>query len=223
MNLGLRQLILNICALSLTCSFLYSDSLNSDLLNKLPQVGKWVLTDQKKPLEWLGVKFEGKTLYGPINLLLIDGLSKTEGGSVAFLEQQCAASGFRKRLGHSTGYVNEIDGQYLKQIPKEWGTAFSDNDFWNENSHGAFFGPLKTSIGFVYTGAFSREKFVLFGLIHHNYVSYEQARVTLVSALESTGCYIQIGRVFLGNAESADSTISTGDHDGYIVVLKRIR
>ena len=38
----------------------------------LPDIGKWMMTQQGVPSDWLGEVYEGKTLREPINVVILD-------------------------------------------------------------------------------------------------------------------------------------------------------
>jgi hypothetical protein len=73
---------------------------------------------------------------------------------------------------------------------------------------------------YVWSGAFSTEKVGLFnGLPTHVYVSSDDARAALATALVASGQATIVGMVPLDN-EYNTATTTTGDHDGYAVVLQ---
>jgi hypothetical protein len=43
----------------------------------LPDMGKWMLTSQKQPAQWLGQPYRGRDLREPINVIIIDDIAKS--------------------------------------------------------------------------------------------------------------------------------------------------
>jgi hypothetical protein len=79
--------------------------------------------------------------------------------------------------------------------------------------------PATEGTGYVYTGAFSTETPTIYnGLPAHAYVSSNAARDALVARLIATGQVSKVEYVPLNNAYN-DGTTTTGDHDGYAVVI----
>ena len=52
----------------------YTDIAN---VHGLPFIGKWMYTSDFSRAHWLGVLWEKKALYEPINIIILDSLSKT--------------------------------------------------------------------------------------------------------------------------------------------------
>jgi hypothetical protein len=74
-------------------------------------------------------------------------------------------------------------------------------------------------MGYVWSGAFSTEELGLYnGLPTHTYVSSNMARTALAMGLVASGRATYGGMVPLDNSYET-ATTTTGDHDGYAVVL----
>jgi hypothetical protein len=114
----------------------------SNLINGLPVIGSWVYKANGDPALWLGKIYQGKYLYEPINLIIIDTISKSNDQSIMRIENLCSAINYKKHFGHSYGYFGIIDGKLFGQIPKEYRTAFSDGPSWKKSNHCRLFGPI---------------------------------------------------------------------------------
>ena len=134
-----------------------------------------------------------------------------------------AAAGLPSRVGHSTGFKGYIGGTLYAQQPSGLVSAYSDKSFLVRNNHGRLFGPAAAQGGgYVYSGAFSIEDFVMRYLVlpSHTYVSSNPARDALAAGFVASG-QTQLPSIDLQNAyNTADTT--TGDHDGKaaLIVLK---
>ena len=130
--------------------------------------------------------------------------------------------GFPAQPIHSTGFLGKIDDVVYGQQPSGLLQGFSDNLFIFPNDHGRIFGPdpVQTSTGYVWSGAFSTEVLSIYNFLPaHSYVSSDMARTALATRLILTGQATYVGMVPLNNAVN-DATTTTGDHDGYAVVLR---
>ncbi|MEV0511393.1 hypothetical protein AB0I30_28225 [Nocardia tengchongensis] len=179
-------------------------------------IGVWMLRSDGNVANWLGQQYQGKSLYEPVNVVFVDRTSATADAATATLTNRLSAAGFPVQWLHSTGYQGRINGQlYAQQPPDGSDSAFSDATAVETNDHGRVFGPAPLAGGgFVWSAAFSREKFEV---ITHGYVSFAQARGNLRAALLGKGA-TDLGVLTLGNTYNTD-TASTGDHDGNAVVL----
>jgi len=186
----------------------------------LPPIGKWMLTAQGVPSDWLGEIYQGKVLREPINVILIDGAAASGQDAVARLLAAAAQAGYPVRLGHSTGYQALIGGELHAQLPKGWDDALSDEVFELSNNHGRIFGPYRMEQSYLFTGAFSRERVDPFRWPGHRYGSFNQARDDFASRMDRSTAYKASGSVNLGNALPDDPKMTTGDHDGRAVVLR---
>lgn len=179
-------------------------------------IGVWMLQSSGAVANWLGQSYQGKSLYEPIDVVLVDRTSSTAAAATAKLTDSLTAAGFPVRSLHSTGYQAFIDGQkYSQQPPDGSNSAFSDAIAIETNDHGRVFGPAPSAGGgFVWTAAFSRENFAV---VTHTYASFTQARDNVRTALVAKGG-TDLGSISLGNTYDTDTT-STGDHDGRAVVI----
>jgi len=195
---------------------------SSDLArpDELPVIGKWMIAPSNKPANWLGIKFEGKEMREPINIVIVDSISRTPGQAIARIFRYCAKAGYRDRRGHSSGYSGYIGGSLYAQIPRKRGHAFSNRPYEMGNDHGRIFGPYKSGSMFYFTGAFSREVLGRMGRgITHKYGSFRFARNEFADQV-TRKTELQISSyVFLDNKISSGA-LTTGDHDGYAIVLQ---
>lgn len=191
----------------------------ADLPN-LPTIGKWMLTAQGVPSDWLGEVYQGKILREPINVIIIDDGAVNAQEATARLIAAARQAGYPVRLGHSAGYQARISGQLYAQLPKGWDDAFSNEVFELNNNHGRIFGPYQAGQSYFFTGAFSRERVDPFRWPGHRYASFNQARNDFAEKLNLSTTYTASGFVFLDNALPDDPHLTTGDHDGRAVVLR---
>jgi hypothetical protein len=189
----------------------------------LPPIGKWMLTAQGVPSDWLGEIYQGKVLREPINVIIVDEAATSPENATARLLAAAAQAGYPVRLGHSTGYQAVIDRQLYAQLPKGWDDALSNEVFELSNNHGRIFGPYKLGQSYLFTGAFSRERIDPFRWPGHRYGSFNQARDDFAQRLDRSTAYEAAGSVSLDNALKDDPRVTTGDHDGRAVVLRASR
>ncbi|WP_167107086.1 hypothetical protein [Mycobacterium sp. DL592] len=183
-------------------------------------IGKWMLQSGNQVADWGGVKHGCKTLYEPINIVIVDSTSTSVAQSIQRLDAAMAAAGFPSVSIHSTGFTGIIDGVVYTQLPAATLQAYSDGNFLLPNNHGRVFGPapLPGGTGYVWTASFSRERVGLYQLLpKHLYVSFRTAREALRAGLVRAGG-TDLGLVNLGNTYSTRAA-STGDHDGYAAVV----
>lgn len=185
----------------------------------LPAIGKWMYQDDGQRAHWLGVKWEGKDLIEPINIILIDKLSKTAEEAKDRIYDDLKRAGYLVRRHHSSGYRGYIGGKLYPQIPEEKYRAFSNGPAEIDNNHGRIFGPHYYKNAFIFTAAFSREEIVPTAKIEHQYASFDRARDNLAYNLNKRSDYKIVGFVNLDNAILGNGKYSTGDHDGVAVVL----
>jgi len=185
----------------------------------LTSIGKWMLTAQDVPSDWLGEVYEGKILREPINVIIVDDGATSRAEAVARLIAASARAGYPVRLGHSTGYQAVIGGQLYAQLPKGWDDAFSNEGFELSNNPGRIFGPHVSGQTYLFTGAFSRERVDPFRWPGHRYASFNQARDDFAGRMERNTAYRMSGTVSLDNALADNPRLTTGDHDGRAVVL----
>ncbi|MBB3751969.1 hypothetical protein FHT44_004464 [Mycolicibacterium sp. BK634] len=183
-------------------------------------IGKWMLERDGSLADWPSPAYPFKTLYQPINVIVVDRTSTTATESAQKINAAMAAAGFPAQQIHSTGYQGLIDGVLYGQQPAGPQEAFSNAHWLLINDHGRLFGPSPDAAdsGFVWTASFSREQPGLSNLNPtHIYVSFDKARDAVRAGLVGSGA-IDLGLVALDNKLSG-RTITTGDHDGYAVVI----
>jgi hypothetical protein len=182
-------------------------------------VGKWMLESNGQISDYGGQPYGGKKLLEPVNVIIVDPNSKSAAESTAKINTDMALAGFPAQPIHSSGFLGLIGSKTYGQqaLPL---TAYSDNLFILQNDHGRLFGPAPaTDGGYVWTGAFSTETPTIYnGLPTHAYVSSNAARDALVLRLVATGQVESISYIPLDNAVD-DPKTTTGDHDGYAVVI----
>jgi hypothetical protein len=185
----------------------------------LPQISKWMLDAQYEPAHWLGGSYRGKRLREPINIVIVDTAAPSADDARKRLLQNLAAAGYLVREGHSTGYRAYIDGVVYEQLPGGQEQAFSNEPFEMHNNHGRMFGPHSYDGGWIFIGAFSRERMDLMEKVKHCYVSFNQARDDLSQRLDGKTDYRIRAFLDLGNALLGDPSFTAGDHDGIAVLL----
>jgi hypothetical protein len=186
----------------------------------LPEMGKWMLTAQGTPADWLGEIFEGKNLREPINVIIIDEGAVSSDDAKSRLLAAAAHAGYPIRFGHSIGYQGYIGGVLHAQLPQGRDDAFSNEVFEVSNNHGRIFGPYRMEQGYLFTGAFSREEVDPFRWPGHRYASFNRARDNFTQDLDRSTSYKVSGFVNLGNALIDDPKLTTGDHDGLAVLVR---
>lgn len=185
----------------------------------LPAIGKWMLDPDLTPAHWLGEIYHGKPLREPINIILIDQAAGSVQEARQRLLQASAAAGYPAREGHSAGYFGYV-GDYLHpELPGGRHRALSNRPFEVDNNHGRLFGPCRPRDGYVFIGAFSREKVDPFAHIKHQFVSFNRARDDYAERMEQHTAFARRGWVELNNALIGTAPAHTGDHDGLAVLL----
>lgn len=184
-------------------------------------IGAWLLQPNGKIASYGGVRHGGKTVLEPVNVIILDPTSKSSAESAARLDAAMTRAGFPAQPIHSTGFSGIVNGAVYGQKPTGFLQAFSDNFFLAPNDHGRMFGaaPAANGAGYVWSGAFSAERLNPANPFTHEYVSSDTARAALARRLVASGAATVVGVVPLGNAYD-DATLTTGDHDGYAVVLQ---
>jgi hypothetical protein len=186
----------------------------------LPPLGKWMIDRDGTVAHWLGEVVNGRRLYEPINVILIDeGAADAEDAKRRLLAAVILA-GYPVRFGHSAGYRGLIGGNLYRQLPLGRDDAFSNRIFEESNNHGRIFGPHAAARGFMFIGAFSRESVDVFRMPAHRYASFNTARDDFARDLVARAGYQTAGTVPLGNAVPDNPKVTTGDHDGNAVVLR---
>ncbi len=186
----------------------------------LPEIGKWMYDPTGAPAHWLGETYEGKRLREPINVIITDKDASSPDDAVERLSRSAAVAGCPSRFGHSSGYQAMIGGEVFGQIENGKEHAFSDEVFELTNDHGRIFGPYRFDGGYLFVGAFSREKVDPLACPGHRYVSFNEARDRFSQSLDAGTAYKVKAFVPLDNALVADPEITTGDHDGIAVLLE---
>ncbi|BBX08311.1 hypothetical protein [Mycolicibacterium aichiense] len=184
-------------------------------------IGKWMLGRSGALADWPNQQYPFKTLYQPINVIIVDPTSSTAEESARKLDATLSAAGFPAQPVHSTGYQGLIDGVVYGQQPTGPEQAFSNAHWLLTNDHGRVFGaaPAPDGTGYVWTASFSRERPGFFYVVPtHVYVSFNRARDRLRAALVRAGA-TDLGLVDMDN-ELDRRTTTTGDHDGYAIVIE---
>jgi hypothetical protein len=185
----------------------------------LPAIGRWMITRDGAIAHWLGQIVNGKRLHEPINVILIDEGAASPDDAKQRLIAAAAVAGFPVRFGHSTGYRGFIGGALYSQLPQGRDDAFSNRIFEETNNHGRIFGPHRFEGGYVFTGAFSRERVNLLEWPGHRYASFNDARRAFALGLDERTAFKASGFAPLDNAIN-DAEVTTGDHDGRAAVLR---
>jgi hypothetical protein len=186
----------------------------------LPAIGRWMLTAQSVPSDWLGEIYEGRNLREPINVIIVDEGASSADDAKARLLAAAARAGYPIRFGHSTGYQGFIGGQLYAQLPQGRDDAFSNDIFEVSNNHGRIFGPHQFGQGYLFAGAFSREEIDPIRDPPHSYGSFNRARDDFTQRLNRSTDFKVSRFVDLGNALIGDPKLTTGDHDGIAVVVR---
>jgi hypothetical protein len=186
----------------------------------LPDIGKWMLTHEGVPSDWLGEVYEGKTLREPINVIVVDEAAVSAEDAKTRLVSAAAKAGYPVRFGHSTGYQGFIAGELYAQLPKGWDDAFSNDVFEVNNNHGRIFGPYAAGATYIFIAAFSREDVDPFRDPGHRFASFNRARDDFTQRLDRVTDYKVSGFVPLDNTLVDDPRYTTGDHDGVAVLVR---
>lgn len=187
-------------------------------LPSLPAIDGWLFHEKTGYADWLGLRFFGRNLREPINVIIVDPFSKTEQDAIRKVIRECAKAGYPEEFGHSAGYFGIIDGLPYQQINGKRREAFSNHDFFLMNNHGRIIGPALKDGAFVFIAAFSTEKPTIFRGFHHLFVSFNLARDDFCAKLDAKSAFKKAGRLYLGNVLQ-DGAETTADHDGYATVL----
>lgn len=185
------------------------------------QIGRWLLTGREVPANWLGQKFQGKMMREPINVILVDEVAATPDAAVQYLLESCEAIGYLSRPGHSSDYRGQIGNVIYSQLPQEENHAFSNAMYIFPNNHGRIFGPHFFAGRYYFAGALSRESINLFSEVRHVYASFEKAKQDFAVRMKAGGRYSVVGAVAMENVFLPSESMTTGDHDGTAVLLRR--
>lgn len=185
----------------------------------LPAIGRWMIARDGTVAHWLGEIVDGKHLHEPVNVILIDEGAASVDEAQQRLIVAAGAAGFPIRFGHSTGYRGFIGGVPYSQLPQGRDDAFSNRIFEESNNHGRIFGPHQVDGGgYIFIGAFSRERVNLLEWPGHRYASFNDARDAFASGLDQHSAFKAAGFALLDNVLN-NAQVTTGDHDGRAVVL----
>jgi hypothetical protein len=187
-----------------------------------PPLYPWLLTSDSLRADWLGIRFNGKILHEPINILLSDGFSSSEKEAENKLLNACTSADFLDRYGHSSDYLAFVDGKFTTQYPRYKKHSFADKVFLETNNHGRIFGPVLYKRKYWFAAAFSREK-VHIDPVGHLYVSFNQARDSFAWKLDATGAYKVKKFINLRNVIMNSESECSGDHDGIAVYLEAVK
>jgi len=201
-----------------------SQSLPAVQQTRLPeglQVGRWLLTGREVPANWLGQKFQGKMMREPINIILVDEVAATPDAAVQYLLESCETIGYLSRRGHSSDYRGQLGNIIYSQFPRQENHAFSNAMYILPNNHGRIFGPHFFAGYYYFSGALSREAINLFAEVRHVYASFEMAKQDFAARMQASGRYSVAGAVAMENAFPPGESMTTGDHDGTAILLRR--
>ena len=185
------------------------------------QIGRWLLTGREVPANWLGQKFQGKMMREPINVILVDEVAATPDAAVQYLLESCEAIGYLSRPGHSSDYRGQIGNVIYSQLPRQQNHAFSNAMYILPNDHGRIFGPHFFAGYYYFSGALSREAINLFAEVRHVYASFEMAKQDFAARMQASGRYFVVGAIAMENVFLPSESMTTGDHDGTAVLLRR--
>ncbi len=185
------------------------------------QIGRWHLTGREVPANWLGQKFQGKMMREPINVILVDEVAATPDAAVQYLLESCEAIGYLSRPGHSSDYRGQIGNVIYSQLPRQQNHAFSNAMYILPNNHGRIFGPHFFAGYYYFSGALSREAINLFAEVGHVYASFEMAKQDFAARMQASGRYFVVGAIAMENVFLPSESMTTGDHDGTAVLLRR--
>ena len=185
------------------------------------QIGRWLLTGREVPANWLGQKFQGKMMREPINVILVDEVAATPDAAVQYLLESCEAIGYLSRPGHSSDYRGQIGNVIYSQLPRQQNHAFSNAMYILPNNHGRIFGPHFFAGYYYFSGALSREAINLFAEVRHIYASFEMAKQDFAARMQASGRYFVVGAIAMENVFLPSESMTTGDHDGTAVLLRR--
>ena len=185
------------------------------------QIGRWLLTGREVPANWLGQKFQGKMMREPIKVILVDEVAATPDAAVQYLLESCEAIGYLSRPGHSSDYRGQIGNVIYSQLPRQQNHAFSNAMYILPNNHGRIFGPHFFAGYYYFSGALSREAINLFAEVRHVYASFEMAKQDFAARMQASGRYFVVGAIAMENVFLPSESMTTGDHDGTAVLLRR--
>lgn len=189
----------------------------------VPAISKWMIAPSGRVANWLGQPVDGKEVFEPINVIILDPIAKTAIEAHDRLIRASAAAHFLVRSGHSSGYGGIIDDWVYPELPVGLGDAFSDEPFVLSNNHGRIFGPHQLPEGWLFIGAFSREVVEPTAKVKHAYESMNRSRDAYAHGMVTQAGYSIVSFVAMGNEILNQPSRGTGDHDGIAVFLKAER
>lgn len=185
------------------------------ILNSMPKIDPWMFENNGSPATWLGFKINGRTLYEPIDIIIVDTISISGEASATLIKQRFATAGFDERPGHSSDYMGRMNNTDFTQLPDTSSNRAFSNYLWAfTNDHARLFGPYQNNGIYFWIGSVSREMG-----ISHEYVSFKKAVDELERCLVQFASVKNLGRYNLHNAINSD-TLTTGDHTGFAPVLQ---
>src|SRR5579883_430107 len=187
---------------------------------KVPSIGPWMMDSDGTPAHWLDEMYQGKHLREPINIILYDRNANSGTDAKGRLLSALVQAGFPARIGHSNDYYGLISGKRYEQLGDGKPSTFADGPFEFDNNHGRIFGPSAYNGGYLWIGAFSREKVAPFDKIKHQYVSFNQSRDAIAQRLDANTIFHRTGFINSGNVLIDRPDTTTGDHDGIAVMLE---
>ena len=192
---------------------------DSGLSENLPEIDPWLMYANHNYADWLGIKYFGKFLREPINIIIIDRHSETPDLAVEKLMQDCHTIGYEEEYGHSSGYLGRINGSIYHQIPDDRHMAFANKDFFRTNNHGRIIGPAFYNNSYIFIAGFSTERPSLIKGFHHSFVSFNRARDDFAVKMDESPHYRVAGYVEMKNALILKD-LTTADHDGRALVIE---
>lgn len=187
-----------------------------------PPLYVWMLKSDKQHADWLGIKYNNKTLHEPINILICDPFSSFFEEAETKLIAACTRADYLDRYGHTSDYIAIVNGTEVPLFPSLKKHAFSNRIFAETNNHGRIFGPVFFKGKYWFCAAFSREKFHI-EPFEHTYISFNQARDNFAWSLNDKDFYKVKSFVNLGNVILGSDTESSGDHDGIAILLEAVK
>lgn len=186
-----------------------------DIINILPEIDLFMIQpDSTNYANWLGRKFpDGRSIVEPINLIIIDKISKNHNEAKAQLNAMMSKIGYAPRYGHTSGYFGRMNNKLYPQQPEMANYAFSDYMWAFTNNHSRIFGPYQKDEYNIWIASVSRESGIA-----HDYSSFSEARDTVAKHFELRSNSKILGKINLKNKIDNKSQ-STGDHDGFAIII----
>ncbi|MEI6286457.1 MAG: hypothetical protein WCP79_08145 [Bacillota bacterium] len=202
---------------------------------KYTVIGKWMINTSKQPnypADWISQSYPDpsdgnikKALVEPINIMIIDRVSKTEQEAIEKIDSETKKAGYLRWILHSAGYKAFIFNDYHWQLFNGGllnATCYQTKSPFEPNNHGRIFGPVRVNDFWLFTAAFSREKLGLFTgkVVTHDYVSFLYAATDFADQMNNATEYKLKGKIALNNIiKRSDQFV--GDHDGCAIILER--